>query len=59
MKTPRNETCYWIGAAGAAQDAGDGTDFFAVANSYASITPLQIDLTHVRQMDDIERWLRA
>lgn len=59
MKTPRNETCYWIGAAGAAQDAGDGTDFFAVANAYASITPLQIDLTHVRQMDDVERWLRA
>lgn len=58
MKTPRNETCYWIGAAGAAQDAGEGTDFFAVANGFASITPLQIDLTHVRQMLDVERWLR-
>jgi hypothetical protein len=37
--TPRNETVYWVGAAGAAQDAGEGTDFHAVANGYASVTP--------------------
>ncbi len=30
---PRNETVYWVGAAGAAQDAGAGTDFHAVANA--------------------------
>lgn len=59
MKTPRNETCYWVGAAGAAQDAGEGTDFFAVANGFASVTPLQIDLTHVRQMSEVERWLNT
>lgn len=59
MKTPRNETCYWVGAAGAAQDAGEGTDFFAVANSFASVTPLQIDLTHARQLADVGRWLSA
>lgn len=59
MKTPRNETCYWVGAAGAAQDAGEGTDFFAVANGFASVTPLQIDLTHVRQMSDVDRWLNT
>lgn len=59
MKTPRNETCYWVGAAGAAQDAGEGTDFFAVANGFASVTPLQIDLTHVRQMSEVDRWFSA
>lgn len=59
MKTPRNETCYWVGAAGAAQDAGEGTDFHAVGNGFASVTPLQIDLTHVRQLADVERWLGA
>jgi 5'-nucleotidase len=59
MKTPRNETCYWVGAAGAAQDAGEGTDFFAVANSFASVTPLQIDLTHTRQLADVSRWLSS
>ena len=58
MKTPRNETCYWIGAAGMAQDAGEGTDFYAVANGFASVTPLQIDLTHIRQVADVARWLQ-
>lgn len=31
---PRNEPIYWIGPAGSAQDAGEGTDFHAVANGY-------------------------
>ncbi|MDD2990965.1 MAG: 5'/3'-nucleotidase SurE [Zoogloea sp.] len=55
--TPRNETVYWVGAAGAAQDAGEGTDFHAVANGYASITPLQIDLTHQGQITTVRDWL--
>ena len=55
--TPRNETVYWVGAAGAAQDAGEGTDFHAVANGYVSVTPLQIDLTHVAQIASIGEWL--
>ena len=55
--TPRNETVYWVGAAGAAQDAGEGTDFFAVANDQVSITPLQIDLTHNAQLPLIRDWL--
>ncbi len=55
--TPRNETVYWIGAAGAAQDAGEGTDFFAVSNHQVSITPLQIDLTHNAQLPLIRHWL--
>ena len=29
--TPRGELVYWVGAAGSAQDAGEGTDFNAVA----------------------------
>lgn len=55
--TPRNETVYWVGAAGAAQDAGEGTDFHAVANGYASITPLQMDLTHQGQIPAVRTWL--
>jgi 5'-nucleotidase len=43
---PRGETMYWIGAAGPASDAGEGTDFHATAHHYATITPLQVDLTH-------------
>ncbi|HUW36256.1 MAG TPA: 5'/3'-nucleotidase SurE [Rhodocyclaceae bacterium] len=55
--TPRNETVYWVGAAGAAQDAGVGTDFHAVAEDYASLTPLQMDLTHGAQIGTVRRWL--
>ncbi len=42
---PRGETIYWIGPAGDAREAGEGTDFHAVANGLVSITPLQVDLT--------------
>lgn len=56
--TPRGETVYWIGAAGSAQDAGDGTDFHAIADNFVSITPLQVDLTRYAQMDPIGAWLK-
>lgn len=55
--TPRGETVYWVGAAGEAADAGDGTDFHAVANGYVSVTPLQIDLTHGGQIGALQSWL--
>ncbi len=55
--TPRGETVYWVGAAGAAQDAGEGTDFHAVEHGLVSITPLQIDLTHYQQLDALKGWL--
>jgi len=54
---PRNQVMYWVGAAGAAQDAGPGTDFHAVANHRISITPLQIDLTRYPQLGLLEDWL--
>jgi 5'-nucleotidase len=54
---PRNQTMYWVGAAGAAQDAGPGTDFNAVAQGRISITPLQLDLTRYNQMGVVEDWL--
>ncbi len=43
--SPRGETIYWIGPAGDAREAGEGTDFHATANDCISITPLQVDLT--------------
>ena len=46
---PRGEPIYWIGPAGDAKDAGEGTDFHATTQGHVSITPLQIDLTdHAR-----------
>ncbi len=56
--SPRNETVYWVGAAGLAADAGEGTDFHAVENGWVSVTPLQIDLTHTAQMAAVSDWVR-
>ncbi|MDD5030099.1 MAG: 5'/3'-nucleotidase SurE [Rhodoferax sp.] len=45
QQSPRGETMYWIGAAGAAKDDVDGTDFHATVNGHVAVTPLQVDLT--------------
>jgi 5'-nucleotidase len=58
MTSPRKETVYWIGAAGAAADAGPGTDFHPVDQNRVSITPLQIDLTHLNQLSAIRQWIQ-
>jgi 5'-nucleotidase len=54
---PRGEPMYWVGPPGEAQDAGEGTDFYAVSQHYVSITPLQIDLTRYDSLSDIDSWL--
>ncbi len=56
-KDPRGRDVYWVGNAGAGQDAGPGTDFHAVAEGFASVTPLQIDLTRHAALPDLKRWL--
>src|SRR5437660_1702171 len=56
-KSPRGETIYWVGAAGAAADAGAGTDFRAVEECFVSITPLQIDLTNRDLMPPVAAWI--
>ena len=55
--TPRGEMVYWVGAAGSAQDAGEGTDFNAVARTVVSVTPLQVDLTQFPQLPLLRNWL--
>jgi len=54
---PRGAPIYWIGAAGAAADAGIGTDFHAVENSYISVTPIHVDLTRHQQVEALGEWL--
>jgi len=57
--TPRGDVVYWIGAAGAAQDAGEGTDFHAIAANRVSMTPLQVDLTRYPQLEAVSAWLES
>ncbi|WP_028455091.1 5'/3'-nucleotidase SurE [Chitinilyticum litopenaei] len=54
---PRGETIWWVGPPGVAADAGEGTDFHAVAQGYVSVTPLSTDLTSYTSMDMVESWL--
>jgi 5'-nucleotidase len=58
-RDPRGHPVYWIGPAGAGADAGEGTDFLAVANGFVSVTPLSIDLTRHAALPTIGRWLAA
>ena len=45
QQSPRGELMYWIGGAGPAKDASEGTDFYATAHGHVSMTPLKVDLT--------------
>ena len=54
---PRGETVYWVGPAGAAREAGPGTDFHALERRVVSITPLQVDLTHAQQIPLVSKWM--
>jgi 5'-nucleotidase len=53
---PRSKPIYWIGAAGDAREAGEGTDFFATASGRISITPLQVDLTDHASLARWREW---
>ncbi len=55
---PRGMPMYWLGAAGSPKDAGEGTDFWATSHGYASVTPLQIDLTEHRLVQEAARWVQ-
>lgn len=54
---PRGRPVYWVGPAGAGQDAGPGTDFQAVADGYVSVTPLTVDLTNHARLESLGQWL--
>ena len=56
---PRGRPVYWVGAAGEGADAGEGTDFAAVAGGFVSVTPLQVDLTRHSALADVDEWLRG
>jgi 5'-nucleotidase len=54
---PRGRIIYWVGPPGAEQDAGPGTDFFAINAGFVSVTPLQLDLTWYDRINDLKAWL--
>jgi 5'-nucleotidase len=54
---PRGRIIYWVGPPGAEQDAGPGTDFYAINAGFVSVTPLQLDLTRYERINDLKAWL--
>ena len=56
---PRGRPVYWVGPAGAGQDAGPGTDFHAVSEGFVSVTPLTVDLTNNAMLEPVRSWIGA
>lgn len=56
-RDPRGEPIYWVGPPGAEQDAGPGTDFYAMQQQSPSLTPLHCDLTHHGALQQVSDWI--
>jgi 5'-nucleotidase len=56
---PRGKKVYWVGSVGEEQDAGEGTDFYAIRQQQVSVTPIQIDLTRHERTVAIADWLNG
>ncbi len=59
QQDPRGQRIYWIGPPGAEQDAGPGTDFFAINQGKVSITPMKVDFTHHQVIEQLTDWART
>lgn len=57
-KDPHGQPIYWVGPPGAEDDAGQGTDFYAVRNGFVSITPIHVDLTRYQALDSVANWVK-
>ncbi|MEA3460217.1 MAG: 5'/3'-nucleotidase SurE, partial [Chloroflexota bacterium] len=53
---PRGRNYYWIGGEPPSGVPEEGTDIWALANDYISITPLHLDMTDYRLLKKMRRW---
>ena len=53
---PRGRSYYWIGGEAPGGVIEPGTDFWALAHHYVSITPLSLDLSDKAKLATIEAW---
>jgi 5'-nucleotidase len=53
---PRGRPYYWIGGNPPGGVADSGTDIWAIANGYVSITPVSLDMTAYHFREDLRRW---
>ncbi|XQW84105.1 5'/3'-nucleotidase SurE [Thalassotalea piscium] len=57
MQDPWNRDIFWYGSLGQELDAGEGTDFHAINQGYASVTPLTVDMTAHQSIDSMSQWI--
>ena len=53
---PAGRDIYWVGPLAKEDDAGEGTDFHAIAQGYVSITPITVDLTAHHRIEKLRNW---
>ena len=53
---PRGRPYYWIGGQEPGGVLEEGTDLWAVAHNYVSVTPIQLDLTAHTQIERVRAW---
>jgi 5'-nucleotidase len=53
---PKGRPYYWIGGQEPGGVLDEGTDLWAVAHNYVSVTPLQLDLTHHGLIERLQGW---
>ncbi|HEU4643911.1 MAG TPA: 5'/3'-nucleotidase SurE [Gemmatimonadaceae bacterium] len=56
MRDPRGREIFWIGGGSAEWSGAEDSDFRAVQEGYISVTPLSLDLTHTRMLEEATSW---
>ncbi|WP_105190634.1 5'/3'-nucleotidase SurE [Pseudoalteromonas sp. T1lg48] len=57
QRDPWGRKVFWYGSLGPELDAGEGTDFAAIRQGYASVTPLSVDMTARESIAPLQHWL--
>jgi 5'-nucleotidase len=53
---PKGRSYYWIGGQSADWQEDPASDFAALADGFISVTPLHLDLTNHKVLDEVRRW---
>lgn len=56
MRDPWGRDIFWIGGGHVTWSGGADSDFQAVRDGYISVTPLHVDMTNYRLLDDVRSW---
>ncbi|HEX9582601.1 MAG TPA: 5'/3'-nucleotidase SurE [Gemmatimonadales bacterium] len=55
-RDPWGRRMYWIGGGQIAWSGSEDSDFIAVRDGFISVTPLHVDLTNYRLLEDVRNW---